>query len=60
VPREDHVLDDSDSDLRLQMHFPVSWDPYFTDIMTLAEIYRHTFKHFEHHRAQLTLGVNES
>lgn len=49
-----------EADLQLRMHFPVGWDPYFTDTMTLAEYYRYTTRHFEHHRAQLTLDVDDS
>ena len=51
---------ESDAELKLRMHFPVGWDPYFTDTMTLAELYRYATKHFEHHRAQLTLDVDET
>ena len=38
------------------MHFPVGWDPYFRDFMTIAEIYHYPTQHYEHHRRQLTLG----
>ena len=38
------------------MHFPVGWDPYFTDFMTLLEVYHYPTKHYDHHRAQLTLA----
>jgi hypothetical protein len=37
------------------MHFPVRWDPYFRDYMTLADVYRYPGKHYDHHRRQLTL-----
>ena len=37
------------------MHFPVGWDPYFRDYMTLADIYRYPGQHYDHHRRQLTL-----
>ncbi|SNX97014.1 DinB superfamily protein [Geodermatophilus sabuli] len=36
------------------MPFPSGWDPYF-GYLTLAEVYRYPTRHFEHHRAQLTL-----
>jgi hypothetical protein len=39
----------------LAMHFPVRWDPYFTDVMTLEAVYRYPTKHFDFHRRQLTL-----
>lgn len=38
------------------MHFPVGWDPYFSDFMTLLEVYRYPTQHYDHHRAQLTLA----
>jgi len=37
------------------MHFPVGWDPYFRDYMTVAEVYHYATQHYEHHRRQLTL-----
>lgn len=37
------------------MHFPVGWDPYFRDTMTLAEVYRFGTQHFDFHARQLTL-----
>src|SRR5690349_18456808 len=38
------------------MHFPVGWDPYFRDYMTIAEVYHYATQHYEHHRRQLTLS----
>ncbi len=38
------------------MHFPVGWDPYFRDYMTLLEVYHYPTQHYDHHRAQLTLA----
>jgi hypothetical protein len=46
---------ESDSALSRGMHYPTSWDPYFKEYMTLADIYRYPTQHFEHHRRQLTL-----
>jgi hypothetical protein len=37
------------------MPFPTSWDPYFSAFMTLEEVYRYPARHYDHHRAQLTL-----
>ena len=37
------------------MYFPVGWDPYFRDYMTVAEVYHYATQHYEHHRRQLTL-----
>jgi hypothetical protein len=41
--------------LRRGMHYPVRWDPYFRDYMTLADVYRYPRQHYDHHRRQLTL-----
>lgn len=35
------------------MHFPARWDPYFTDVMTLAQVYHYPTEHFDHHDRQL-------
>jgi hypothetical protein len=37
------------------MHFPAGWDPYFNDVMSLANVYHYGTQHFEHHRRQLTI-----
>ena len=41
--------------LATRMAFPVSWDPYFTDTMTVLDVYHFGTQHFGHHRHQLTL-----
>ena len=41
--------------LRRGMHYPTTWDPYFTGYMTFAELYRYPTRHYRHHRQQLTL-----
>ncbi|MEV8094795.1 DinB family protein [Kitasatospora sp. NPDC085879] len=46
---------ESDADLARGMHYPVRWDPFFKDYMTLADIYRYPALHFDFHRRQLTL-----
>jgi hypothetical protein len=38
------------------MHFPVGWDPYFKDRMTLRDVYHYPTQHYDHHRRQLTLA----
>lgn len=38
------------------MHFPVGWDPYFSDVMTVQDVYHYPTQHYDHHRRQLTLG----
>ena len=45
----------SDADLRRAMHFPVGWDPYFTDVMTVRDVFHYPTQHYDHHRRQLTL-----
>ncbi|WP_176560924.1 DinB family protein [Mycobacterium neglectum] len=41
--------------LRRGMHFPTGWDPFFTDYMTLEDVYRYPGKHFNFHARQLTV-----
>jgi hypothetical protein len=50
-----HVQAESDAALARRMHFPTRWDPFFTDVMTLADVYHYATQHFDYHRAQLTL-----
>jgi DinB superfamily len=45
---------ESSRTLALTMHFPTGWDPYFKDVMTVADIYEYPTKHYDHHRRQLT------
>jgi hypothetical protein len=45
----------SEQALARGMHFPEGWDPYFTDFMTLLDIYHYPTQHYDHHRRQLTL-----
>jgi hypothetical protein len=60
----DHVVAGLQTSLRAQsreslargMHFPVGWDPYFRDFMTLLEVYHYPTQHYDHHRRQLTLA----
>ena len=37
------------------MRFPVDWDPFFLDAMTLEQVYRYATQHYDFHRTQLTL-----
>jgi hypothetical protein len=46
---------ESAADLARGMHYPTRWDPFFTDYMTLADVYHFATQHFEFHRHQLTL-----
>jgi hypothetical protein len=60
----DHTIDllhrrlDSEPEeaLTRRMHFPVGWDPYFRETMTLEQVYAYGTQHYDFHRAQLTFG----
>jgi hypothetical protein len=43
------------ADLARGMHYPTRWDPFFTDYMTVADLYRYPTRHYDFHRRQLTL-----
>jgi DinB superfamily len=45
---------ESERTLGLTMHFPVGWDPYFKDAMSVADVYHYPTQHYDHHRRQLT------
>jgi len=47
---------ESEAALGRRMHFPVGWDPFFHDTMTLEQVYRYGTQHYDFHRTQLTLG----
>ena len=44
-----------EANMGCSMPYPVRWDPFFKDVMTLADVYRYPTQHFEFHRRQLTL-----
>jgi hypothetical protein len=50
-----HLDRESDQALARRMHFPVDWDPYFADTMSLLDLYHYGTQHFDHHQHQLTL-----
>ncbi|MFB7466480.1 DinB family protein [Streptomyces sp. NPDC056224] len=50
---------ESDIDLARGMHYPVRWDPFFKDFMTLADIYRYPTQHFDFHHRQLTFSSGD-
>jgi hypothetical protein len=52
---EASLLAQPDRALERGMHFPVDWDPYFKDYMTLRDVYHYPTQHYDHHRQQLTL-----
>jgi hypothetical protein len=51
-----HQQRETSSALRRGMHYPTTWDPFFADYMTLAEIYHYPTQHFRFHQRQLTLS----
>ncbi|MEU3747319.1 MULTISPECIES: hypothetical protein [Streptomyces] len=53
---ERRLAEESEAGLARGMHYPVRWDPFFQDFMTLADIYRYPTQHFDSHHRQLTLG----
>jgi len=53
----DRLHGEHEAALHGRMHFPVGWDPFFKDVMTLADVYHFGTQHFDYHRAQLTLGT---
>ena len=52
---QQHLQRETDSSLRHGMHYPTTWDPFFADYMTLADIYHYPTRHFRFHQHQLTL-----
>ena len=53
---ERRLVRETEANLHRGMHYPDRWDPYFTEFMTLEDIYRYPTLHFDHHARQLTLG----
>lgn len=53
---ERHLDRETDAALALRMHFPTRWDPFFRDVMTLADVYHYATQHFDFHSRQLTLS----
>ena len=53
------VIAASEDSLNRGMHFPVGWDPYFNDYMTLRDVYHYATQHYDHHRRQLTLASDD-
>ncbi len=55
-----HLDHETDETLSRVMQFPVGWDPFFSDGMSLLEVYHYATQHFDFHRRQLTLQQPES
>ena len=47
--------EETDESLARRMRFPVDWDPFFQDTMTLLDVYHYGTEHFDFHVRQLTL-----
>jgi DinB family protein len=56
VVLQQHLERETGSALRRGMHYPTTWDPFFADYMTLADIYHYPTQHFRFHQRQLTLS----
>jgi hypothetical protein len=50
-----HLTAETEMALQHRMHFPLGWDPFFRETMTLQDVYHYGTQHFEYHRSQLTL-----
>jgi hypothetical protein len=46
---------ETDASLALSMHFPTAWDPYFSPVMSVQDVYHFATQHYDHHRRQLDL-----
>jgi hypothetical protein len=44
-----HLDAEREGALARSMHFPLRWDPFFRDRMTLAEVYHYGTEHFNFH-----------
>jgi hypothetical protein len=51
-----NLVRESKRTLALAMHFPTGWDPYFKEVMTVADVYDYATRHYDHHRRQLTIN----
>ena len=43
--------------LARRMYFPTRWDPFFKEVMTLADVYAYPVAHFDFHASQLSLDA---
>ena len=50
---------ESQRSLALHMAFPTRWDPFFTPVMTVADVYAYPTRHFVFHAKQLSLPLNQ-
>ena len=52
------LASENENAFRRGMHYPPRWDPYFSEYMTLADLYGYPGRHYDHHRRQLTVSVD--
>jgi hypothetical protein len=52
-----HLDAESEPELHRRMPFPTRWDPFFTDTMTLRDVYHYATEHFDFHRTQLSVDL---
>jgi hypothetical protein len=57
---EQQLRAETSARLRIGMHYPERWDPFFKDFMTLADLYHYPTQHVDFHQRQLTLGLPAS
>ncbi len=50
-----HLDRETDEALGRRMHFPVGWDPFFSETMSLLDVYHYGTQHFDFHLQQLAL-----
>jgi hypothetical protein len=50
-----HLDRETDEALGRRMHFPVGWDPFFAETMSLLDVYHYGTQHFDFHLQQLAL-----
>jgi hypothetical protein len=50
-----HLDRETEATLQTVMHFPVGWDPFFRDTMSVLDVYHYGTQHFDFHAGQLTL-----
>ena len=50
------LTQERDESLHRSMHFPTRWDPFFSDYMSVEDVYSYPGQHFDFHARQLTLN----
>ena len=60
IALERRLRAETNARLRSGMHYPVRWDPFFKDFMTVADLYHYPTQHFDFHKQQLTLPEDAS